>query len=120
MVRKIILLIAFILLITACSKEPDVFVPEPRPIPVPIPPKEIEIQPIPQPEPIPVVPIQESVPEPIIPINTCTILKKTGLLYTPEDVQSGKISLENYNNLRKCYPYFSQTQADTQAVCCII
>ncbi|MBW2985837.1 hypothetical protein KY333_00550 [Candidatus Woesearchaeota archaeon] len=120
MVRKIILLITFILLITACSKEPEVFVPEPVPIPVPIPPKEVEIQPIPEPIPIPDVPIQKPVPEKVIPVNTCTILKKFGTLYTPADVQSGKISFDDYHNLRKCYPYFSHTQADTQAVCCII
>jgi len=141
MVKKIILLITFILLITACSKNSDVFVPEPgnyqgqsdflKKV-------DVEVEAVSPPKPIPVVPIQEPAPKPvtkpqpaptpvtpppveqIVPINTCTILKKAGILYTPADVQAGKISLDDYNDLRKCYPYFGQTQEDTQAVCCII
>jgi len=119
------LLITLILLATACSKEVEVVIPAPL-APPPTPPMRPEpiVEPLPPPQPIPDVPIQEPTPEPLpepeLPANSCTILKKTGTLYTPLDVQEGKITLDDYNNLRKCYPYFGVTDANTQAVCCII
>jgi hypothetical protein len=44
----------------------------------------------------------------------------TGRVYTPADVDDGIISEASFNDLRKCYPYFSEEKMDTQAMCCII
>ena len=118
-------LMTVLLLITACSKEVEVVVPAPL-APPPTPPVRPEpiVEPLPPPPTIPDVPVQkpapEPMPEPKPPANSCTILKKIGTIYTPADVGAGKITLDDYNNLRKCYPYFGVTEANTQAVCCII
>lgn len=138
-VKKFVILIALILLITACSNNPDVFVPEQGDYKSQsdfLKKVDVEIEAVPPPQPIPVVPVTESKPMPapkksapipvtppveqIVSVNTCKILNKVGMLYTPADVQAGKISLNDYNDLRKCYPYFGEMQEDTQAVCCII
>ena len=126
--KKLVLLFAILLLITACGKEeapkqqlpqrPDTFyVPPPAPAPLPIP----ELTPpiIPEPEQIP-EPLPPPKPLPPIQTNTCQVLTKTGTIYTLEDVDKGKISMQNFSDLNKCYPYFSADQANTEAMCCII
>lgn len=128
MVRKILFLAVFMFLLVSCSGRQEVLVPEPQPVPEPTPAARPEpvVEPIPPPAQIPDVDVKEPVskpvspPEPKVPDNSCTILKKTGTLYTPADVRSGKISFDDYNDLRKCYPYFDPADANTQAVCCII
>jgi len=130
--KKIILLLALLLLITACGKED---IPKQQPVPqrpeifyVP-PPKPVEVEPMPEPEQVKEVKITEPEPEPepLPPVHevpagrpSCKVLIKTGKLYTYADVEKGEISLQDFSDLKKCYPYFSEEQANTDAMCCII
>ncbi len=128
--RKIILLLTVLLLITACGKgipeqtmlppapaPPPVITPPPAPAPLP------EPLPPPAPSPPPVItpPAPEPLPPPIQVIpGSCEIFGIQGMQYTLEDVNKGKISAQKFNDLNVCYPYFAPDQANTQAVCCII
>ena|GEM_PF-4712063 len=117
--KKIILLLSLLLLVTACAEEVPEIIPEPVPEPEPEPP--IKIEPIPEPEPIPEVEVKEP-PVQEVPTGrpTCKILIETGHIYTPEDVVKGVITLDEYHNTRLCYPYFSENQASTESMCCVI
>ncbi|MBW3001884.1 hypothetical protein KY338_01840 [Candidatus Woesearchaeota archaeon] len=138
--KKIFLLLALLLLITACGKEeaPAQPVPQrpqtfyvPPPEPGPVSPEPIVSQPTPAPSPPVPAPEPVTVPEPEpspppaptpqpVQTNSCKVLTKTGTLYTMEDVDQGKISMADFSDLKKCYPYFSADQANTEAMCCII
>jgi hypothetical protein len=123
-----------LLLITACGKEeaPAQPVPQrPQTFYVP-PPEKITVEPMPEPAPIPDVEIMEPeplpplpAPEPLQPVQvagrpSCKVLTKIGQQYTYEDVAKGEISLQDFSDLKKCYPYFSEEQANTEAMCCVI
>ncbi|MBD3304404.1 hypothetical protein GF343_04615 [Candidatus Woesearchaeota archaeon] len=135
--KKIIILLIFLLLITACGKQeapkqavperPETFyVPPPKPVkPTP--------RPMPSPGPAPLPDIPEPVkdvvpdlpppaPEPVQVSGrpSCKVLTKTGQQYTYKDVEKGEISMQDFSDLKKCYPYFSEEQANTEAVCCIL
>ncbi len=139
--KQLLILLILLLLITACGKEeaptklpekPDTFyVPPPAPAPLPIPELTPPIIPEPQlptPEPLPPTapePLPPPVPEPLPPPvqdipGSCEIFGIQGMQYTMEDVNKGKISMQDFSDLNVCYPYFSPDQANTQAVCCTI
>lgn len=137
MKKIIILLILLLLLITACSKKeaqeqtlperPQTFyVPppepvkptQPMPVPEPVAPKPGPVEDVapesPPPAPVPLQPVEVSGRP------SCKVLTKTGQQYTYEDVEKGELSMQDFSDLKKCYPYFSEEQANTAAVCCII
>ena len=129
--RRIILLLALLLLITACSKEelppateipPPVYIPPP---PEPTPPPEPEpMPPPPEPEPQPLPPPEPMPPEPELKFD-CIILGVPGHKYTsdmigPVHIPGKQITEALMLDLNVCYPYFEPGAANADAVCCQI
>ena len=53
------------------------------------------------------------------PSNPCFILGIQGEIYEPKDVPV-YLSVEQYNNLNVCYPYFDIYATNTDKVCCVL
>jgi hypothetical protein len=53
------------------------------------------------------------------PSNPCFILGIQGDIYEPKDVPV-YLTVEQYNNLNVCYPYFDIYDTNTDKVCCVL